>query len=104
MSEEKTTFTPEEASIHLQIDYSQFLLHWLPGYARFLSESARSTEPILTQIDLALFEKVVEFQRAGHTHRQIRAVLSKFWRPETQKALPALVAAVAAKQRAARRK
>lgn len=104
MSEEQQTFTAAEAAIHLGIDYSQFVLTWLPGYSRFLSESARSADPVLTQLDLALFERIMEFRSAGHKHRQIRAVLSKFWKPGVQKVVPALVAAVEARQKAARRK
>lgn len=100
---EKTSFTPAEVSSLIGIDYGEFMLHWLPGYAKFLSESARSAEPVLSQLDLALFERVVEFRRAGHKHSQIKAVLSKFWRPDIQSVLPALVAEVARRQRALRK-
>ena len=104
MSEGKTTFTPAEAALHLQIDYSQFVLQWLPGYQRYLSESARAADPVLSAVDLALLEQVKGFQAQGYKHRQIRAVLTKFWNPEWQKAFPALVAAVEVAQRARRNK
>ena len=104
MSDEKTTFTPAEAAEWLKVDYSQFMLTWLPGYAKFLSEPARSADPVLSQLDLALFERIMEFRRAGHGHRQIRAVLAKFWKPELQVALPALVTEISRRQKAARRK
>jgi hypothetical protein len=99
---DQQTFTPEAAALHLQIDYSQFVLQWLPGYAKYLSESAKAAEPILTAVDLALLEQVKEFQAQGYKHRQIRAVLTKFWNPDWQRLFPTLVAAVEAKQKAAR--
>lgn len=101
MSEEKMRYTPAEAAEWLQVDYSEFMMEWLIGYRKHLSEGATNKDyPILTTIDVALLEQVKTFRAAGHSHKVIKRTLTEFYRPATQARLRVVIEAAEKRRRA----